>query len=234
MMAIVTAPRSFSSDTTRTGYRVRKFSDRAKLILFPLNPLDRHRPDDAYAAEAAVCDRLGTGWTLIDHDAIVRGGAAIWMSVAKWGAATSNPPAARSDRSDQPIYNPAAPSMRFWSSAVGENCLIRASSFFQRIGQNREEVESTLPIDRLGQSHNRWCCPGSVERDGTKRITKNTAKKVAEVVTAPCAYSHTNGRSYHATSGLVDVLGGDLLGSIGSLGHHLRGSRGIEVRRGSR
>jgi hypothetical protein len=28
-----------------------------------------------YAAEAAVCDRLGISWTLIDHDALVRGDA---------------------------------------------------------------------------------------------------------------------------------------------------------------
>jgi hypothetical protein len=43
------------------------------IVLHPLDPLDRRRPDDVYAAEAAACDRLGIGWTLIDHDALVQG-----------------------------------------------------------------------------------------------------------------------------------------------------------------
>ncbi len=43
------------------------------LVLHPLDPLDLRRPDDAYAAEATACDRLGIGWTLIDHDALVQG-----------------------------------------------------------------------------------------------------------------------------------------------------------------
>jgi hypothetical protein len=43
------------------------------LLLYPLDPLDRRHPDDVYAAEAAAADRLGILWTLIDHDACVRG-----------------------------------------------------------------------------------------------------------------------------------------------------------------
>jgi hypothetical protein len=45
------------------------------IVLFPLDPLNRGRPDDLYAGEAAVLDRLGIGWTLIDHDALVQGDA---------------------------------------------------------------------------------------------------------------------------------------------------------------
>jgi hypothetical protein len=43
------------------------------LVLYPLDPLDRRRPGGVYAAEAAVCDRLGIAWTLIDHDALGQG-----------------------------------------------------------------------------------------------------------------------------------------------------------------
>jgi hypothetical protein len=43
------------------------------LILFCLDPLDRRRPDDMYAVEAAAAERLGIPWTLIDHDALVQG-----------------------------------------------------------------------------------------------------------------------------------------------------------------
>jgi len=47
----------------------------AMIVLYPLDPLDRHRPDDAYATEAAVAERLGIPWALIDHDAVVQGEA---------------------------------------------------------------------------------------------------------------------------------------------------------------
>lgn len=42
------------------------------LVLHPLDPLNRRRPDDTYAAESAACDRLEIGRTLIDHDALVQ------------------------------------------------------------------------------------------------------------------------------------------------------------------
>jgi len=45
------------------------------IVLYPLDPLDPHRPHDVYAGEAAVLDRLGIPWTLIDHDALVQGDA---------------------------------------------------------------------------------------------------------------------------------------------------------------
>jgi hypothetical protein len=43
------------------------------LVLYCLDPLDCQRPDDVYAAEAEAAGRLGIPWTLIDHDALVRG-----------------------------------------------------------------------------------------------------------------------------------------------------------------
>ena len=43
------------------------------LVLFCRDPLQPRRPDDVYAAEAAVADRLGIAHTLIDHDAIISG-----------------------------------------------------------------------------------------------------------------------------------------------------------------
>jgi hypothetical protein len=45
------------------------------LVLYCLDPLERHRPDDACAAEAAVAERLGIPWAVIDHDAVVQGQA---------------------------------------------------------------------------------------------------------------------------------------------------------------
>ena len=43
------------------------------LVLYPLDPLEPARPDDLYAAEAAVADGLKIPWSLIDHDEVVRG-----------------------------------------------------------------------------------------------------------------------------------------------------------------
>jgi hypothetical protein len=43
------------------------------LVIYPLHPLDRHRPDDMYAVEAAAADRLGIPWSIIDHDVLVQG-----------------------------------------------------------------------------------------------------------------------------------------------------------------
>ncbi len=45
----------------------------AIIVLYCLIPLDRHHPDEMYAAEATAADRLAMPWTLIDHDALVRG-----------------------------------------------------------------------------------------------------------------------------------------------------------------
>jgi hypothetical protein len=42
------------------------------LLLYPVDPLDRHRADDVYAAEVAVADRLGLPWALIDHDPLTQ------------------------------------------------------------------------------------------------------------------------------------------------------------------
>jgi hypothetical protein len=42
------------------------------IVLFPLDPLERGRPDDLYAAEATAAGRLGVPWALIDHDALVQ------------------------------------------------------------------------------------------------------------------------------------------------------------------
>lgn len=42
-------------------------------LLYCLDPLDPRRPDDGYVREAAVADRLGIPWHLIDHDAVVGG-----------------------------------------------------------------------------------------------------------------------------------------------------------------
>ena len=43
------------------------------LVLYCLDPLDRRRPDAAYAAEADVAERLGIPLGLTDHDALVQG-----------------------------------------------------------------------------------------------------------------------------------------------------------------
>jgi ATP-grasp domain, R2K clade family 3 len=43
------------------------------LVLFCHDPLMPSQADDAYAAEVAVVERLGIPYTLIDHDAIVKG-----------------------------------------------------------------------------------------------------------------------------------------------------------------
>ncbi len=43
------------------------------LFLYPLDPLNRHHPDEVYATEAAAADRMGIPWTLIDHDALMLG-----------------------------------------------------------------------------------------------------------------------------------------------------------------
>jgi len=41
------------------------------IVLYCLDPLDRRRPDEAFTREAAVADRLGIPWALIDHDALI-------------------------------------------------------------------------------------------------------------------------------------------------------------------
>jgi hypothetical protein len=43
------------------------------LVLYCLDPLNRRRPDDTYASEADIADRLGIPWALLDHDALVEG-----------------------------------------------------------------------------------------------------------------------------------------------------------------
>lgn len=43
------------------------------LVLFCSDPRDRRRPDDQYADEAAVADRLAIPWAAVDHDAVERG-----------------------------------------------------------------------------------------------------------------------------------------------------------------
>jgi hypothetical protein len=45
------------------------------IVLYPLDPLERGRPDEMYAAEAETGDRLSIPWALIDHDALVGGEA---------------------------------------------------------------------------------------------------------------------------------------------------------------
>ena len=42
------------------------------MVVFCRDPLEPSRPDRAFGAEAAVVERLGLPYVLIDHDALVR------------------------------------------------------------------------------------------------------------------------------------------------------------------
>lgn len=68
--------------------------------------------------------------------------------------------------------------MRPSASAMVQDFGIRATCFFQGIGENRQAVESTVIVNLLGQDNNLGREPGGFERDGTERVSENAADQM--------------------------------------------------------
>src|SRR5262249_7365436 len=66
----------------------------------------------------------------------------------------------RSFLAQQQVHNPTAPDMWPRPAAVTEDVGVGATGLFQGVGQDRQAVEGSLVVDRLGQPGNRAVIPG--------------------------------------------------------------------------
>src|SRR5690242_3362330 len=79
------------------------------------------------------------------------------------------------------VQGPASEDMGAWASAVGQNVLIRAASFFQGVRKHGHTVEVPLAVDALGQLDHRAIVPCQHDRAYARR-TPEIAKDATEHV----------------------------------------------------
>src|SRR5262249_9160244 len=77
--------------------------------------------------------------------------------------------------SEDEIDDPAAAGGRAAAAAVGRR-LRGAAGLFEEIGEQGEQLEAALVVDRASQGHGVWCLPGGVGIDGAEGVADYVAE----------------------------------------------------------
>jgi hypothetical protein len=75
--------------------------------------------------------------------------------------------------SKKQIQYPAAEDVFAAGAAVGEDGIVGAAGFFERVGENRHVGEAALGVDRLREGGDVRRAPGGIEPDGAVRIPED-------------------------------------------------------------
>jgi hypothetical protein len=67
--------------------------------------------------------------------------------------------------SQEKIHHPASSGMRLWPPAMRQDVVLATAGMLESIGKNRQAIESTLFVNRFGQSAHGASQAGTVQDD---------------------------------------------------------------------